>query len=76
MLVTAIGRDGTMGGPDLSLIYRVQDMAPGVRLIASGGVGSLEDLRRLADAGCEAVVVGRALYEGRFSLEEALAAAG
>jgi phosphoribosylformimino-5-aminoimidazole carboxamide ribotide isomerase len=40
-------------------------------LIASGGVGELEDLRILAQAGCEAAIVGRAIYENRFTLEEA-----
>jgi phosphoribosylformimino-5-aminoimidazole carboxamide ribotide isomerase len=46
-----------------------------LRFIASGGVGSLDDIRALAAAGAEAVVVGRALYEGRFTLGEAIAAA-
>jgi phosphoribosylformimino-5-aminoimidazole carboxamide ribotide isomerase len=74
-LVTGIVRDGTMQGPDLGLISTVQQIAPHLRIIASGGVGALVDIEVLAAAGCEAVVVGRALYEGRFSLAEALAAA-
>lgn len=74
-LVTAIARDGTMQGPDLDLIGAIRQAAPGVAVIASGGVGGIDDLVRLAAAGCEAVVVGKALYERRFSLEEALSSA-
>lgn len=75
-LVTAIVRDGTMSGPDLVLIGTVREAAPNLKITASGGVGELSDLRALAKAGCEAVVVGRALYENRFTLEQAIAAAG
>ncbi len=73
VLVTGIDTDGTMDGPDLALMRRV--VADGrFAVIASGGVGSLDDLRRVAEVGCEAVIVGRALYEGRFTLAEALEA--
>ena len=71
MLVTSISRDGTMSGPDLSLIAEVRRMAPDMAVIASGGVGNLTDLQALADAGCEAAIVGCAIYEKRFTLEEA-----
>lgn len=75
-LVTAIDQDGTMEGPSLDLLEQVRELAPKIALIASGGVGSLDDLRSLrdSDAGVEAVIVGRALYEGRFTLPEAIAA--
>jgi len=43
-------------------------------VIASGGVGDLSDLKAVAALGCEAVIVGRALYEGRFTLSEAISA--
>lgn len=70
VLVTGIARDGTLEGADVELTRRV--VADGrFAVIASGGVGSLSDLDALEEAGCEAVVVGRALYEGRFTLEEA-----
>lgn len=73
VLVTGIETDGTMGGPNIALLRRV--VADGrFAVIASGGVGSIEDIRTVAGLGCEAVIVGRALYEGRFTLEEALAA--
>ncbi len=73
MLVTSISRDGTMAGPDLTLIERVRTLAPDMSLIASGGVSDLTDLATLAEAGCEAAIVGRAIYEKRFTLEEARA---
>ncbi len=75
VLLTSIGRDGTMSGPDLGLLAQVGSLAAELKVIASGGVGSLDDLGALAAAGAEAVVVGRALYEGRFSLGEAVDAA-
>ena len=78
VVVTEISRDGLMVGPDVTGYRSLLGPAP-VPLIASGGVGSLDDVRRLAwlRAGghrLAGVIVGRALYEGRFSLPEALAA--
>jgi phosphoribosylformimino-5-aminoimidazole carboxamide ribotide isomerase len=75
-LVTGIARDGTLDGPDLDLLSVVREGWPGLQLIASGGVGSLDDLRALASSGHDAVVVGRALLDGMFTLAEAVAAAG
>jgi len=76
-IVTDIARDGAQVGVDAA---RMQEVANAVRLpiIASGGVASLDDLRALRtrfEAGVVGVVVGRALYEGNFSLSDALAAA-
>ena len=78
VVVTEISRDGLMTGPDIHG-YRELLEAVDVPLIASGGVGSLDDLRRLAwlqvrSRRLAGVIVGRALYEGRFSVPEALAA--
>lgn len=70
LLVTAIARDGTLEGPDLDLYGRLTDLE--VPVLASGGVGSLEDLRSLAEVGVEGVIVGKALYEGSFTLREAM----
>ena len=73
LLVTGIDRDGTMEGPEMTLLDAV--LADGrFGIIASGGVGTIQDLRRVAEAGCESVIVGRALYESRFTLAEAFAA--
>ncbi len=71
-LATGISRDGTMAGPDLDLVREIQRVAPGLAVMGSGGVGSLTDLQALAAAGAEAVIVGRALYDGRFTFTEAL----
>jgi phosphoribosylformimino-5-aminoimidazole carboxamide ribotide isomerase len=73
-LVTGIERDGTMQGPDLELLREARAMLPGVELIASGGVGALDDLDSLASLPdvVDGAIVGRALYEGRFTLEQAL----
>ncbi len=71
ILVTGISRDGTMAGPDVELLEAVRSVFPALSVLASGGVGSLDDVRRLAAMGFEAAIVGRALYEGRFTLEAA-----
>ena len=72
ILYTDIARDGTETGPNLSSTAAVA-AAAGLPLLASGGVGSLEDLRRLAGIpGVIGVVVGRALYTGAVDLKQAL----
>jgi phosphoribosylformimino-5-aminoimidazole carboxamide ribotide isomerase len=71
--VTAIAGDGLLEGPDLELLGIIRAAAPDVQLIASGGVGSLDDLRRIRDLGADAAIVGRALYEGRIDVREAIA---
>jgi len=71
-LVTSVARDGTMTGPDLKTLARISGY--GVDVIAAGGIGSLEDLVALKRLGVYGAVVGKALYEGAFSLSEALRA--
>lgn len=74
VLVTDVERDGALEGANLSLARRLAD-ATGLPALLSGGVASLDDLRLAADTpGIGGAVVGRALYEGRFTLGEALAA--
>lgn len=75
-VVTDINRDGTLTGPNLDLLRHVtgRTSAP---VIASGGVASLDDLVAIAtlvDSGVEGAIVGKALYAGAFTLEEALQA--
>jgi phosphoribosylformimino-5-aminoimidazole carboxamide ribotide isomerase len=72
-IVTSIARDGGMEGPDLELLEAVRGALPGARIIASGGIGRLADLAALAERGFAGAITGRALYEGAFSLAEALA---
>ncbi|MFN3683446.1 MAG: HisA/HisF-related TIM barrel protein [Fimbriimonadaceae bacterium] len=77
LVVTDIATDGMLVGPNLDLLLRVH-RAAGLPVIASGGVSGLQDLRALSalDSAVEGVIVGKALYEGRFTLAEALAALG
>jgi phosphoribosylformimino-5-aminoimidazole carboxamide ribotide isomerase len=75
---SSIDRDGMMAGPDLDGASRVAEAVRG-NFVYSGGVSSLEDLRALLDlrqVNLEGVIVGKALYEGRFTIEQAHAALG
>lgn len=75
LAVTAIDRDGLLGGPDLELLGRVRAAAPQAAVIASAGVSSVTHVAELAARGFAGAIVGRALYEGRLSLADALRAA-
>jgi phosphoribosylformimino-5-aminoimidazole carboxamide ribotide isomerase len=70
VIYTDVARDGMLTGPDVDGARRLH--ALGARVIASGGVANLADLVAVRDAGLAGVIVGRALYAGRFSLREAL----
>jgi phosphoribosylformimino-5-aminoimidazole carboxamide ribotide isomerase len=74
-LATGIATDGTLAGPDTALLEEVISQAPELALIASGGVGSLADISAVAELAVEAVIVGRALYDEKFSLADASDAA-
>jgi phosphoribosylformimino-5-aminoimidazole carboxamide ribotide isomerase len=69
-LVTDIAVDGTMEGPAVELYATLRSRFPELYLIASGGVGSEDDLLALRPTGVDAVIVGKALYEGRIRLAE------
>ena len=71
LLYTDVARDGLGGGPNI-IATAALARAAGIEVIASGGVGSLEDLAALRIAGIPAVVVGRAIYDGRFSVADAV----
>jgi phosphoribosylformimino-5-aminoimidazole carboxamide ribotide isomerase len=72
IVFTSIERDGTLEGPDLKTLARVRAMT-GLPIYYSGGVASIDEIRDVAKTGSAGVIVGKALYEGRFKLEEALA---
>jgi phosphoribosylformimino-5-aminoimidazole carboxamide ribotide isomerase len=74
VLYTDVARDGMRTGPNVEVTAQLVACTT-VPVIASGGVGSLDDLRALASRGIAACIVGRALYEGAFTLEQAVAAA-
>jgi phosphoribosylformimino-5-aminoimidazole carboxamide ribotide isomerase len=69
--VTAIDRDGMLAGPDLELYRTLVDAGHG-DIVASGGIASVADLAALRDAGCVGAIVGRAIFEGRLSVADAL----
>ncbi|KQW82906.1 1-(5-phosphoribosyl)-5-[(5-phosphoribosylamino)methylideneamino]imidazole-4-carboxamide isomerase [Brevundimonas sp. Root1279] len=75
LLVTDVGRDGALTGPNLDLLAEIHQRRPDLWLQASGGVADLSDLTGARSVGACGVIVGRALYEGRFTLEDALEAA-
>ena len=70
-LVTNIDHDGALNGPDTETYTRISGKA---RIIASGGVSSIKDIKALTETGVESVVVGKALYTEQFTLEEAMEA--
>jgi phosphoribosylformimino-5-aminoimidazole carboxamide ribotide isomerase len=75
LLYTDVARDGTRVGPNVEATARLAQES-GFPVIASGGVGSLDDIRALTrHPGIESAIVGRALYDGAFTLEDAIAAA-
>lgn len=70
LIVTDISRDGMFSGPALGLYSRIMDTFPDIILTASGGVGSVDDIARLDAAGIPRVIVGKAVYENRISMED------
>ncbi len=71
IVYTDISRDGTLQGPNFDMYKRVLEVC-NIEIIASGGISCLEDLTRLREIGLPGVVVGKALYENKFTLEEAI----
>jgi len=72
VVFTSIERDGTLEGPDLKTLARVNAMTS-LPIQYSGGIASIDEIRAVEQAGAAGVIVGKALYEGRVKLEEALA---
>lgn len=77
-VVTDVSRDGMLGGPNIELLRDVS-AATDAQVTASGGISSLDDVRLLSgylDEGIDSAIIGKALYERRFTLSDALAAVG
>ncbi len=72
ILVTDIERDGVLGGANLDLYRDIQTRFPNLDLITSGGVGTLDDVKALKALDPEGIIIGKALYENRFTLAEAI----
>ena len=71
-LLTSIERDGTLQGPD---VRNLAEAAKFARITASGGIASLEDIVKVRSAGCSSVILGKAMYDGKVSIERVKALA-
>ena len=72
VLCTDIDKDGTLTGPNINLYKTCVEQYPDISFQASGGISQLDDLRQLKDIPVSGVIIGKALYENKFSLTEAL----
>jgi phosphoribosylformimino-5-aminoimidazole carboxamide ribotide isomerase len=70
VISTDISRDGMLAGPSTELYKDMMKEFPGLKVIASGGVSCMSDVRQLEEAGVPAVILGKAIYEGRITLAE------
>jgi phosphoribosylformimino-5-aminoimidazole carboxamide ribotide isomerase len=70
-LLTSVDRDGTLNGPDLDTLSYASNIN-GTKIIASGGISSIEDIIRVKNIGCSAVILGKSLYDGKIDVKKAL----
>lgn len=70
VICTDISKDGMLEGPSFSLYKKILKQFPNLNLIASGGVSEYDDLTKLNVMGCEGVIIGKAIYEGKISLKQ------
>jgi phosphoribosylformimino-5-aminoimidazole carboxamide ribotide isomerase len=70
VVCTDISTDGTLQGPNLALYKKLLSSLPGIKLVASGGVGKFQDLLALQTLGVNGVIIGKAIYEGKIKLAE------
>ena len=70
VICTDISKDGMLSGPSFEVYQNLLKQHPKIKLIASGGISTFEELPKLADLGCEGTIIGKAIYENRISLKE------
>ncbi len=70
VICTDISKDGMLEGPSFKLYEEILNTVPAIKLIASGGISTFEELPKLATLGCEGTIIGKAIYENRISLKE------
>ena len=70
VICTDISKDGMLKGPSFELYQRIMNQVPDLKLIASGGISTYEELPKLAEIGCEGTIIGKAIYENRISLKQ------
>lgn len=70
VICTDISKDGMLEGPSFDLYEKILKESKAIKLIASGGISTFDELPRLAEMGCEGVIIGKAIYENRISLKQ------
>jgi len=70
VICTDIAKDGMLEGPSFDLYDKILKEVHGIKLIASGGISTFDELPKLAELGCEGTIIGKAIYEGRISLKQ------
>ncbi|MCB0438174.1 MAG: 1-(5-phosphoribosyl)-5-[(5-phosphoribosylamino)methylideneamino]imidazole-4-carboxamide isomerase [Mangrovimonas sp.] len=70
VICTDISKDGMLQGPAFKLYETILSKVTGIKLIASGGISHIEELPKLAQMGCEGVIIGKAIYENRITLKQ------
>jgi phosphoribosylformimino-5-aminoimidazole carboxamide ribotide isomerase len=70
VICTDIAKDGMLQGPSFDLYGKILEEAKGIKLIASGGISTFDELPKLAELGCEGTIIGKAIYEGRITLKQ------
>ena len=70
VICTDIAKDGMLEGPSFDLYSKILTEAIGIKLIASGGISTFDELPKLAELGCEGTIIGKAIYEGRITLKQ------
>jgi phosphoribosylformimino-5-aminoimidazole carboxamide ribotide isomerase len=70
VICTDISKDGMLEGPSFELYKRILEQTNDLKLIASGGISTFDELPKLAEMGCEGTIIGKAIYENRISLKQ------
>ena len=70
IICTDIAKDGMLEGPSFDLYKKILNQIPNIKLIASGGISTFDELPKLAEMGCEGTIIGKAIYENRITLKQ------
>jgi len=70
VICTDISKDGMLQGPSFDLYQKMLNKIPNIKLIASGGISTFDELPKLAEIGCEGTIIGKAIYENRISMKQ------
>lgn len=70
VICTDISKDGMLQGPSFDVYQKILKQSPAIKLIASGGISTFEELPKLAELGCEGTIIGKAIYENKISLKQ------